>query len=620
MTGLGAVQDVGYLLATHRTGAAALDRALVYRYRSGRLLRAMMDTLRCTAEQQGRILASGDLPLRPGFADGGLLNVLPVFRWSREAVRRLGFRECASSLRVLAEGTHGPSVHLVPHDSPVLRHSTWPTIEAGALVVEEPLITRASLPAALLYLAETSDLNVPPDIVGQRGFVESFADFIDEVSNKEVRARGLAPLIKAFDERILLSTDCATNRFDPVRYRLDKPPEQRRSTLQHQMREFLRQGTEHGLVALLQGFDARRTQQGRSARAVVGDLYRVTARLLEPAPPSRAEVSPGITDGMAVPGDVVLWAALVLAWQPVIEDVVHEEADYRRRPDRLESTLHALGRDFLARRATRTADPLDNRWSGISRALEAFIEQAADRSYDDDDRPEVSPYESWVSNCDFVQTLADALGAKRDAGPWWVRHLHVGLIAARASTKTPAGVVPQSRRLVEVTTLQLPVRRFCDVVGRGGAVHALRRHVLDDDGANVLLYGPDGVGRRTLAHLLAKARLCEASDRTLAPCGACPACEGYKNGAFGQFWIDGADRERRKRVTEYIVETLPVTGFSRCRTVVIENADHYPPSLFDQSLQSMEIDHGATFILLARTGTPFAWPDGRVATTIGYAR
>ncbi|TXN81265.1 hypothetical protein [Methylobacterium sp. WL8] len=191
VTGVGAVQDVGYLLATHRHGAAALDRALVYRYRSGRLLRAMMVALRCTAERQGRILASGDLPLRPGFADGGLLNVLPVFRWSREAVKCLGSREFTNSLRVLAEGTHGPSVHLVPHDSPVLRHSTWPAIEAGSLVVVEPLITRASLPTALLYLAETSDLCAPSDILGQTGFTESFADLIDEGSNDDVRARGL---------------------------------------------------------------------------------------------------------------------------------------------------------------------------------------------------------------------------------------------------------------------------------------------------------------------------------------------------------------------------------------------------------------------------------------------
>ncbi|TXN79225.1 hypothetical protein [Methylobacterium sp. WL8] len=385
-----------------------------------------------------------------------------------------------------------------------------------------------------------------------------------------------------------------------MRYRASEPPGRRRSALQRQMRQFLRQGTEHGLVALLEEFDARRTRQGRSARAVVGDLYRITARLLEPGAPRKAGELPGNIDGMAAPGDVVLWAALVLAWQPVLEDVLDVEASYRRGPDRLESTLYALGHDFLDRRAIRTADPLDSRWSGISRALEAFIVQATDRPNDDEDRSEVNAYKTWVSNGDLVQTLADTLGAKRDAGPWWVRHLHVGLMAAQAITDTPAGAVPQSRTPVDVTTLRLPVRRFCDVVGRGGAVHALRRHVLDDDGANVLLYGPDGVGRRTLAHLLAKARLCEASDRALAPCDACPSCKGYENGAFGQFWIDGADREGRKRVTKYIVEALPVTGFSRCRTVVIENADHYPSDLFDQSLQSMEIDHGATFILLAR--------------------
>ena len=47
----------------------------------------------------------------------------------------------------------------------------------------------------------------------------------------------------------------------------------------------------------------------------------------------------------------------------------------------------------------------------------------------------------------------------------------------------------------------------------------------------LLLQGEAGLGKRTLAQILARAAVCTCEDRDLAPCGVCPACIRAKAGS-----------------------------------------------------------------------------------------
>jgi DNA polymerase-3 subunit delta' len=72
--------------------------------------------------------------------------------------------------------------------------------------------------------------------------------------------------------------------------------------------------------------------------------------------------------------------------------------------------------------------------------------------------------------------------------------------------------------------------RFSSVIGQEGVVHLLRRLVARDRLPHaVLLEGPPGCGRRTLARALAAALLCQRPVDGDA-CGACPACIQFAQG------------------------------------------------------------------------------------------
>ena len=55
----------------------------------------------------------------------------------------------------------------------------------------------------------------------------------------------------------------------------------------------------------------------------------------------------------------------------------------------------------------------------------------------------------------------------------------------------------------------------------------------------LLLQGEAGLGKRTLAQILARAAVCTCEDRDLAPCGVCPAwlAPGYPH-RYGQRQIE----------------------------------------------------------------------------------
>ena len=72
---------------------------------------------------------------------------------------------------------------------------------------------------------------------------------------------------------------------------------------------------------------------------------------------------------------------------------------------------------------------------------------------------------------------------------------------------------------------------FEEVLGQGDVVGWCRRQVLSDKGRSLVICGPTGTGKTTVARLYGRALLCEHPIATSgSPCRTCSACEIFERG------------------------------------------------------------------------------------------
>ena len=75
-----------------------------------------------------------------------------------------------------------------------------------------------------------------------------------------------------------------------------------------------------------------------------------------------------------------------------------------------------------------------------------------------------------------------------------------------------------------------------EITGQDAAVRFLRRALGSGRLPSMLLLaGPRGVGKRTVAHVFAAAALCEADERADEPCGRCGSCREFAAGVNPDF-------------------------------------------------------------------------------------
>ncbi len=141
---------------------------------------------------------------------------------------------------------------------------------------------------------------------------------------------------------------------------------------------------------------------------------------------------------------------------------------------------------------------------------------------------------------------------------------------------------------------------FEDVLGQEQAVATVVSQLRRDLQLPILLCGPTGVGKTTMALILSRALNCEAPAASGSPCLACEKCVEFDTGDRTWFFLElNAGRLGGKDAAAYVddVARMAPFGGARRRVVFIDEAHDLSSAAQDQFLQVLELPNTAAFVL-----------------------
>lgn len=531
-----------------------------YRYRSGILRPAIFDLIRELSDRSGGICSlyesddlalnwSNDQPFFPGIR----ICDLPAPQAARHLFKRLK--------PLLSTPPGEPTIILMRASS--YNEGKFP----GVLLVEEPVIAAENIADVLRYLANTSDLAEANEIVRQAAFQKYFRNWI-----KDEEKVGLPDLIQEFDRSILAYSEPGSSVFN-LPTQADPGPADR-SLVVRALGQFLDAQDALARAELLHAF-ALRKNRGWSDQEIADDLLIASRKVLVRCCSASGRSSPKAGFPSVSPEAAILWSTLALM---SANQMAPDRSDARRgecMPILLE--LEHLCQDFENRVADLADDPLAGRWSELR--------EACRQEPDVGDETVIDPRAALLRVM-LVESM------KRN-GIEWLNKLQ-RLAAARSSS---VEVVVQCR-----TDHAGDLNNFGEVIGQRHIVEEIRRRFKEDQHKRpLLLSGPPGSGKRSLARLYAKSLLCEKRPATsMDPCGACVSCRDFsRSSSFGYAEFDMGRPDIVETSREKLYE-FRFQGFSERRAVLLKDPDRSDAAT-DAFLKTMETkDTISTYIVLAR--------------------
>lgn len=556
----GLMLDVEFLLNPPVT----LSRPLVYRYRSGLLRGRFKKALREIAERDGELVPCTPTEL-PYLSVGE--GLFPSFVQCDWPAGRTKPSELDDVLATLTDQDR-PLAVLIPESHGLFNRASWPSASHACLVVEEPIVSSATLDAILSYLVRHDAPVFAEGLLGQRSFRDYFERLVADGNCPD-----LPSLRQEFDRVVLLHVEPTTGAFSNEGAAAD--PRGARNELLRPLRKFVGQNDPGALSDLLHGLAAR-FPSGRSGRELADELGRLTQNLFAVArsasrgrargterPPQN---SSGYRD-QTVTG-VALWAAILLAWTPRLSEVGSATA---RKPvaDASLVEVDQLGRDFTRRLAqANLTDPVSGLWSALEQVIKIV---------------RLEGQEPETVQGVLVSVLARGLGEATPGEPRWISRLRLILAddpvvdaSERRERGDPEKPAPQKRPTC-----------FAGVIGHQVAVNGLRRRLDElENGTPIILCGPEGVGKRTLARLYAQGLMCEGVGTGL-PCGTCMSCREFGGSGLDFIEFDAGGPHAADYVQGRLLRDIRHASFARHRPILIANPDK-APRVVDMCLKTLE--------------------------------
>lgn len=149
--------------------------------------------------------------------------------------------------------------------------------------------------------------------------------------------------------------------------------------------------------------------------------------------------------------------------------------------------------------------------------------------------------------------------------------------------------------------------RFTDFSGRGAAVRSLlTAYRVGAPPHAALLFGPPGVGKRSLAALLARSLHCAGDEK---PCGVCGGCRRYLAGSHPDAYRIPAQKSVGVDEVRALIAKLHAAPYEGgFRTVIVEEAGAMTPQAQNCLLKTLEEPPAKTCFLLTATSLPQLLP------------
>jgi hypothetical protein len=531
--------------------AEAVEGVVLYRYQSGCLRQAVIDKFISHVQAAGLYVCEQSLEeLEQNWSAGGLW---PSARWcelprSSEALRRIKSN--------LATEPGAPTLILVKaakfND---IRH---PLVQ----VINEPIVSAANIRKVIDFAAQYCEFARVKSLVGSElhGYFRAWIRYEQEASLGQV----------------LSEFDLVTIRYwNEEKRRLDLPPvvvpePARRSTLAHDTGRFLLDPCALERANVMRAFSLRASRFGRNV--ALDDLFAVAVKHACQLRVPERRARPAASAEAAL-----LWACICL---------VHcEVARSKSEVEGASIAIHHALVTYASRALKLAADPLVGYWQSLRDSIASAWRPVA--AANDANEDEIDPLRGLLS-------LMIKCGQEHRDVSWLAKLSRI----ARAKLREPSAA-PVVKGFTSVRPDYDP-KSFSEVFGQHHIVEAIRRRVKSGDHSRpLLLSGPYGAGKRTLARLYAKRLLCEGLDQeSLDPCGVCAPCKAFSSGAIWGYLEFDMARPRIVEGARYHLEQLKHEPISERRAIVLRDPD-YSPDATDAFLKTLE--NGAkktTFILL----------------------
>src|SRR6266568_1761251 len=149
-------------------------------------------------------------------------------------------------------------------------------------------------------------------------------------------------------------------------------------------------------------------------------------------------------------------------------------------------------------------------------------------------------------------------------------------------------------------------QKFADVIGQDHVVRTLKNALEQKRIAHGYIFsGHRGIGKTTIARILAMALNCQSSDRPVAePCGVCDSCREIRDGSVGAMdviEIDAATNRGIEEVRGLIATATAEPARDRYRIFILDEAHQITDAAFNALLKTLEEPPSHIVFMMATT-------------------